>query len=41
MKEIIAIILEDPKSFVLDFISLLCLFGGWLAMYIVLSCAIA
>ena len=37
MKQIIAIIRDDPKAFVIDGISLLLLFACWLTIYI-LAC---
>ena len=40
MKEIIDIILDDPKAFVIDFIGGLFMFAGWIALYIVLACFI-
>lgn len=40
MKEIIEIILEDPKAFIIDGIALLFAFGSWIALYIILSCFI-
>ena len=37
MRQIIAIILDDPKAFIMDGISLLLLFACWLTIYI-LAC---
>ena len=38
MREILDIILEDPKAFILDGIGCLCMFAGWIALYIILAC---
>lgn len=40
IKEFIDIILEDPKAAIIDFITILGVFGGWLATYIILTCLI-
>ena len=40
MKEIIDIILDDPKAFIIDGIGFLLMFAGWIALYIILACFI-
>ena len=38
MKEILDIILDDPKAFILDGIGCLAMFASWIALYIILAC---
>lgn len=38
MREILDIILEDPKAFVIDLIGCIFMFAGWVALYIILAC---
>lgn len=38
MREILDIILEDPKAFIIDGIGFTFMFAGWVALYIILSC---
>lgn len=38
MRDLLAIIFDDPKAFILDFIGSLLIFAGLVALYVVFAC---